>query len=62
MKTIGDVRRAFWDAHPEFKSEYRARKRQNEYYTDIRCSFVDFVDYLQRNGDISEKLAQRVTL
>ena len=62
MKTQKEVRKAFWDSFPQFKSEYRANKRQNEYHTDIRCSFVDFVDCLQRNGQISDKLAERVTL
>jgi len=62
MKTQKEVRQLFWDSFPEFKPEYRSRKRQNEYSTDIRCTFVQFVDSLKRNGDISEKLAYRVTL
>ena len=56
------VRELFWDAHPEFKSEYRANKRQNEYHCDIRCAFVDYVDYLAKSGEISWELAERVTL
>lgn len=28
----------------------------------VRCTFVDFVDTLARNGDISAALAARVTL
>ena len=62
MKTQTQVRQAFWEAHPEFKSDYRVSKRQNEYKCDIRCAFVDYVDYLQRDSIISEKLAYRVTL
>lgn len=62
MKTITAVRTAFWEAFPQFKSEYRKRKRQNEYSTDIRCTFVDFVDSLHRDGQITDNLAQRVTL
>ena len=61
-KTITEIRNAFWDINPEFQPERRSRKRQNDYRTDIRCSFVDFVDSLQRDGQISEKLAYRVTL
>jgi len=30
--------------------------------TDTRCAFVDYVDMLARSGEISESLAQRVTL
>ena len=62
MKTVSQVRKAFWDNHPQFKSQYRKTYRQNQYHTDIRCAFVDFVDYLQIDGIISENLADRVTL
>jgi hypothetical protein len=62
MKTIKEVRVSFWDSYPEFKKEYRKTKRQNEYNTDIRVSFVDYVDFLSKNHSITEKLARRVTL
>jgi hypothetical protein len=62
MKTITEVRNAFWDVHREFKSEFRKTYRQDQYKTDIRCAFVDYVDSLRKNGGISEKLARRVTL
>lgn len=60
--TQAEVRKLFWTSYPKFRPEYRARKRQNDYNCDIRCTFVDYVDYLMKNGHISEKLAQRVTL
>jgi hypothetical protein len=62
MKTQKEVRNAFWEAFPQFAKERRSRKRQNDYYTDIRCSFVDFVDQLRKDNQISEPLANRVTL
>jgi hypothetical protein len=62
MKTITAIRNAFWDVHTEFKSEFRKTYRQSQYRTDIRCAFVDYVDNLRRNEDISEKLANRATL
>jgi len=62
IKTQAEVRKSFWEAHPQFQSEYKKNKRQNEYYTDIRCSFVDYVDSLQRGGEISQKLSENVTL
>ena len=62
IKSQQQVRQLFWDSFPEFKPEYRVKKRQNEYRTDIRCTFVDFVDLLRKNNEISEKLANKVTL
>jgi hypothetical protein len=62
MKTQTEVRNSFWESFPEFKSERRSKKRQNDYKTDIRVSFCDHVENLRRNGEITESLAQRVTL
>ena len=62
MKTITEIRAAFWESHPEFASHYRKTWRQNRYNATIRSAFVDFVDYLARDGQISENLAFRVTL
>ena len=66
MKTQKEVRNAFWqyaaEFAPEFLQEYKKTKRQNQYSTDIRCAFVDFVDVLMKDGEITEKLANNVTL
>jgi hypothetical protein len=62
MRTIKQVRQNFWATFPQFKSDYRVKKRQNDYCIDIRCTFVDYVDSLQRYGIISDKLADKVTL
>lgn len=62
LTTQKQVRQLFWDSFPEFKPEYRVKKSQNDYRTDIRCTFVDFVNSLRENNQISEKLANRVTL
>lgn len=65
--TQREVRKAFWEAHPDRK-QYPQRKITNYsgngrmHVTDVRCAFADFVDYLSKNGDISEQLAERVTL
>lgn len=69
MKTQSQIRKAFWQAFPNFKKGYiktskgyyRAKK-QNEYECDIRITFVDFVENLYRNGEISHNLAYKVTL
>lgn len=62
MRTQKEVRASFWSAHEEFRSEFRTRKKQNEYNCTIRSYFVSWVDYLVKNGEISEKLASIVTL
>lgn len=62
MKTQTEVRKSFWESFPEFKSEYRSKKRQNDYNCNIRCSFCDYVESLRRDNQISNALAQRVTL
>ena len=62
--TQDQVREAFWaDAGLRLGNfRYTKSKRQNEYPTDVRVAFVDYVESLARDGQISEKLAQRVTL
>jgi hypothetical protein len=62
MKTQNEVRRQFWIEHPELKGEYKRTYRQNQYNATIRSQFVTWVDILQKDGRISEKLADRVTL
>ncbi len=62
MTTQKEVRAAFWEQHPQFKHEYRTRKKQNEYRTDVRVTFCDFVESLRRNNEISKTLANNVTL
>lgn len=64
--TQKEVRDAFWEAHPLFDQQARVAglrwKRQNEHCATVRCSFVDFVDGLHREGAISDRLASKVTL
>lgn len=64
IKTQREIRAAFWRTLNE---ECPGIKRvaswsQNQYPTDVRVAFVDFVDHLTRDGQISETLAQRATL
>ena len=63
-RTESDVRRAFWEMCAEFQPSFKRVKgrRQNNYCADIRNRFVDFVDFEQCEGNMSEKLARRVTL
>jgi hypothetical protein len=62
--TQKQIRSAFWKAHPDLP-----RRKIPDYsgsgtmhFPDTRCAFSDFVDYLARDGQISDALAQRVTL
>lgn len=59
--TEAQVRRAFWQGFPS-GHPWRKKNRDGDYCTDCRVEFVDFVDHLAREGVISERLAQRVTL
>jgi hypothetical protein len=55
-----DLRAAFWEAHPQLTR--KGRMTQNHYPADTRLAWCDFVDAMQRNGEISKALASRVTL
>jgi hypothetical protein len=66
------VRSDFWRMfhlailHKQGKVEGRPRKfsgkSQNDLPADVRAAFVDFVDHLAREGTISARLANRVTI
>jgi hypothetical protein len=59
MTTQRQVRAAFWEAHP---AASRKKGRDGDYLTDTRVAFCDYVDSLEKDGQISEALAYRVTL
>jgi hypothetical protein len=60
VTTQDEVRKQF----KEFMDEQSKcnPEHQDMTQTDIRCAFVDFVDVMQKDGVISERLAERVTL
>lgn len=66
MKTIKQVRECFWQflniASPELAQQRRSKKTQNDYCADIRMIFCDWVDAMHKNGQISDSLANKVTL
>jgi hypothetical protein len=62
--TQRQIRALFWATFPDLP-----RKKIRDYsgtglmyQTDTRVTFVDFVDELCRDGEISDQLADRVTL
>jgi hypothetical protein len=64
--TQAQVRAAFWEEHSSFDHQVRAAgirsKGQNAQCATVRCTFVDWINSLSKDGQISEALAQRVTL
>ena len=65
-RTITELRALFWqemrDHSPELAAQYRKTRRQNEYPTDIRQAFCNFVDGEHRRDNITDSLAHRATL
>ena len=69
MTTQKAIRAAFWAAHPALvRRRHRYAWSSSDktaelvHHVDTRMAFVDYVDSLARDGVISDKLAQRVTL
>jgi hypothetical protein len=63
LTTQKQIRAAFWEmleSSPDYVPQFR--RSQNKCPADTRVAFVDYVDMLARNGDISDALAQRATL
>ena len=63
------LRAEFWQAFPDLpRRRYRYSPNRSDkaaelvYPIDTRCAFVDFLDYLQRDGQITSALADRATL
>jgi hypothetical protein len=58
--TQKSLRNEFWFNHPQFKR--RGKTKQNDYCADIRITCCDFIEHMRRNGEISDKLANKATL
>ena len=59
-----DLRAAFWEDNPTLDRKKIKSYSGNDtmYVTDTRCAFVDWIDMMCRDGQISDALAQRATL
>lgn len=62
--TARQVRSLFWELNPDL-----SRKKIKDYngdgkmYTaDTRCAFVDFLDGLRKDNQISQRLADKINL
>lgn len=60
--TKAQARKLFWSSHPEFLHFKTKGKTQNDYPADVRMAWVDFVDYLHKDGIISDRVAADITL
>jgi len=65
--TQQQVRAAFWQDCASISGISKRKIRNYSgtgtmYNTDTRCAFCDYVDALSKSGDISQSLAERVTL
>ena len=61
IATQADLRNYFWHVSYPYSQRKKGYK-QNDYNTDVRTAWVDFVDMMHRNGQISGKLADEATL
>ena len=64
ITTQKEIRQLFWETFPDLPRKKIKNYSGNGtmYPTDTRCAFTDFIDYLSRDGQISEALAARATL
>ena len=66
IKTLSELRDQFWaslaESSPELAAMRRSRKTQNDYPVDIRMAWCGFVDDMNQDGQISNRLAERATL
>lgn len=64
ITTQKELRRAFWAQHPHLPRRKIRNYSGNGtmYPTDTRCAWVDWIDYMQKDRQISDALADRATL
>lgn len=62
MTNQKQIRAAFWESFPDLSRKRIGKGDDRRYCTDTRCAFVDYIDRLARDGEISPELAQRATL
>ena len=60
--TQKQIRAAFWRENPTLDRQKIGKPGARDYKTDTRLLFNDFVYQLEQAGQISEALANRVTL
>lgn len=64
ITTQKELRRLFWEQHPHLPRRKIRNYSGNGmmYPTDTRVSWVDWLDFMQKDGAISQALADRASL
>jgi hypothetical protein len=64
ITTLKQLRKKFWETFPNVpRTKITHYSGQGKMWpTDTRCAFVDWIDALSRNGEISQEFAERATL
>lgn len=60
-----ELRKLFWQEHPQLEHLRRRTVKygdHKDYPTDVRVSFVDWLDRLHRDGRVSDRLVNNATL
>lgn len=61
--TEKQVRKEFWNQHPVLKAKYYKKGQpQNDYNATVRTIFVDWIDSMNKAGQIPTDTADEVTL
>ena len=64
--TQKQIRKAFWqhlkEENPKLYAKGKRSKSQNDQPTDVALWFIGFTEGLCQDGQITEKMAQKVTL
>lgn len=64
ITTQREARAEFWRQHPNLNRKKIRNYSGNGtmYTTDTRVAFVDWLDAMSKNGEITDRVAQNVTL
>ena len=62
ITTQRQLRKEFWATFPGLSNRLIGLQGNRHYVADTRMTFVDFVDAMAKNNEISESLAFRATL
>lgn len=60
-----DLRRGFWQEHPQLAHLHKRTVNYGngkQYPTDVRVSFIDWLDALSKNSEVTQEFAFYATL
>lgn len=62
MLNLTQLRAAFWRDHPNASRATVSYGAERHYTTDTRVAWCDFIEAMQRSGQITQRLANSATL